>query len=111
MQTKKMRWDRHLTEGELEKARIELTNLLIEIDEIKDEKKLVVADYKDRIKPKAERLQLIKMGLKSGTLEEHREVNLVPDHDSGIMYYLDPESGEALHSRRLTPTERQLTIQ
>ena len=106
-----MRWDRHLTEGELEKARIELTKLLIEIDEINDEKKLVVASYTDQIKPKAERLQSIKMALRSGNLEEYREVNLVPDYDSGIMYYLDPESGEALHSRRLTPTERQLSIQ
>ena len=111
MVIKKQSWFRQLTEQELEKARIDLTRLLIEIDEMKEEKKAILEDFKLRLKYPEERLKQIKLALKSGTLEESREVNLVPDYDEGIMYYLDPESGESLHSRRLTPTERQLSIQ
>lgn len=111
MVTKNQSWSRQLTDQELEKARITLTSLLIEIDEIKEEKKMAIANFKLRLKSPEELLKQIKVALKTGTIEESREVNLVPDYDEGIMYLMCPETGVVLHSRRLTPSERQLSIQ
>jgi hypothetical protein len=98
-----------LNADELTAKRADLSDICIDINDIEEEKKEVVADFNIRLKePKEDRAKLL-ASIKHKS--EFRKANLyyIDDQENGFMYIFD-EKGECVESRGLTPTEKQTSI-
>ena len=95
-----------LSEEEVTERRKQLANVSIEINDIEEEKKEVIAHFKERLaQPLSDKKDLLS-AIKHKS--EYRKGNLyhMDDQEKGFMYIFD-EEGICVDSRLLKPTERQ----
>jgi len=95
-----------LSEEEVTERRKQLANVSIEINDIEEEKKEVITEFKERLaKPLSDKKELLST-IKHKS--EYRTGNLyqLDDQENGFMYIFD-EEGICVDSRLLKPTERQ----
>jgi len=95
-----------LSSAEVTEKRAELSDICIEINDVEEEKKMVVAQFTEQLKqPKLDRTMLL-ASIKHKS--EFRRGNLyyVDDQENGFMYIFD-NKGECIESRVLKPSEKQ----
>lgn len=98
-----------LTDDELVLRQQEFSSFQIELEDIREEKKNVTAEYAERIKSLDERQRERRTVIKTRTEVREVMVEQQPNFTTGMMEYIDA-NGEVVETRRLTPQERQLEI-
>lgn len=88
----------------------ELSKHLLEQHRIEKEKKEILDEFKERLKPLKDQIKDSLEVLDLGGRQVEKEVYLIADHDQNKMFTYD-EDGAEISSRRLTRGERQSTIQ
>ena len=107
--TETFSYTRKFTDEELIEKRAELSEVTISINDIMVEKKEVNSQFAEQLKPlELQKVKLITDVKHKSTLVTE-EVFLIANREEGIMDFIN-DSGEVVHSRRLTDKEKQLTI-
>lgn len=102
-------YTRNLTEGEIALAKDRFAALSMRKSQMEEEKKERVKEMNDEIKRvgKEAKDQLLRAIQRWETVTG--KVYYIPNFEDGVMEMYDAE-GELIHSRKLHPEERQLTI-
>lgn len=102
-------YTKKLTEEELGFAKSKLADVSIEMDQIADEKKEAMDDFKERLKkPTADRKELLQ-AIKFKSVNKQGILYLIEDIEEKMMYKFD-EEGICVDARPLLATERQRVI-
>lgn len=104
-----MTYSKPLTPEELEKARMDYSQLAIEIANKQDELRLLTSTLKAEIKPMAEKSRETLTEIRTKHRDVKETVYHLADHEEGMMCTYN-SVGELITSRRLTPEENQLSI-
>ena len=99
----------NFSDSEIAEMKDKYFDEVLKLSTISDEYKKIADEYKAKIKTIKAEMSVFVDNLKKGYKEELKEVFLVPDQDAGIMEYYT-ENGKLVESRKLRPSERQLTI-
>lgn len=96
-----------LSDAEVQQRGQDAARLLMQIDQLDEEKRAAAADYKEQIK--AKETELRKLGREIRERAEHRDVPCVtrPNAAAGVMETIRLDTGELVRSRPLTHEERQ----
>lgn len=95
---------------ELAQKKESLAGVSIEINDIEIEKKEVMSDFKDRLKPLNEDKQKLLDNIKRGSeFQENEECVKILYHDEKMAGYYN-KLGELVYSRPIMPQEMQKTI-
>jgi len=98
-----------LSDNEITEKRKSLSDVSIDINDIEEEKKEIMDEFKLRLKePMAEKKQLLN-AIKHKAEERTGNLFHIDDQENGFMYIFD-EEGICIDSRPLRPTERQTKI-
>ena len=98
-----------LTEEELGFAKSKLADVSIEMDQIADEKKEAMDEFKERLKrPTLERKELLN-AIKYKSVNKQGILYMIDDVEAKLMYKFD-EQGVCVDVRPLLATERQRVI-
>lgn len=100
------KYDRELSQHEMDQRREQLADNCIAVNGFEDELKEVKADFKAKMDPLKEDNKKLLKEIKSGRAEEEGDLYYMADHENGMMEVYD-ESGDMIRSRRLTPDEKQ----
>lgn len=98
-----------LNEEETLVLREELAEVSIKQRTLDQERKDMLAEWKERMEPVKRRKEVLIDNLRSGQEELEGNLYLIADHDAGDMLYYDGE-GVLIKTRRLRPDERQVKI-
>lgn len=104
-----MTFEKRLNEEELAIVKDSFSSDAVELNQLEQELQTIKDEYKLKMKPVKD-----SMAATLGTLKTRQQtftgnVYLYADQKSSLMGYYD-ERGELVHSRRLLPEERQITI-
>lgn len=102
-------YSKSLTPEDLDKARMEFSQLAIEISQKKDQLREAMAEIKAEIKPMSEKFEVLLGEIKSRSRIVRGTLYDLADHDEGMMGTYD-ENGNLIGARRLTPEENQMSI-
>ena len=102
-------YTKQFTPDEIVEMKDELSTVIINLSEMEEEKKQIVDELKEKMKPqKAKQTELLtNIKYKSRLVSE--KVYLIPDFDRRMMDYVNGE-GEVVSSRRLTKEENQFRL-
>lgn len=95
-----------LSQEELDLRREKLTDNAITLSEYEDQKKEIMDDFKEKMKPLAEENKQILTEVKTRQAKVEGTLYHLANHDEGFMETYD-EQGELVSSRRLRPDEKQ----
>ena len=110
MGSETLRTNRALTEDELAKSREVLTKEIIELEALKESLREIQAQFKEDMKPHIEAITNHISLQRTKQEEGVWDVYLVPDHENGIMQYVNIVNGAVIDVRRLRPDEKQTNI-
>lgn len=98
------------SESEKRQLSQEMSERVIEAQEIEDEKKAVASSYKKRADACTMMIRTLARKVKDGY--EYRSVSceMIFDRRSGEVHYYRLDTGEHVRSRQMTPEERQMSI-
>lgn len=100
---------RKFDDEDINQSRAEYTNKSIELNRLQNEFDLVKAEYKGKIKAlETAKKEVMTSIMQSGEWLDGKQYGF-DDQVRGLMEYYD-ENGQFISSRRLTPNERQLSI-
>jgi hypothetical protein len=100
---------RDLTEQDLVEKHQELSKNLIEMNQIEDEFKVVKDEFKDRLKPMAQKQKELLDAIKVKKELHEGTLYTMANHEDGVMETYT-ETGEFYESRRMKPEERQARL-
>lgn len=104
-----MTYQRPLSPEELEKERINFSQISIEVSTTEDKLKAIQDEYKATLKPMKENARQTLTMIKTKHREVKETVYHLADHEAGMMCTYN-KIRELIMSRRLTPEENQLSI-
>ena len=107
--TEMFSYTRKFSDEELIEKRAELSEVIIKISDIADEKKVAVSEFTEALKPLVLSQKTLVHDVKHKSVLVTEEVFLIANREEGIMDFIN-EDGAVVHSRRLTDKEKQLTI-
>jgi hypothetical protein len=99
-----------LTEEELIHRRNTFAIEQIRINELRQEKKDMAADYKRRIDQLEDQQALLEEVVKTRTEDRIMKLMSKANFTTGMMEYYDPESSAKVDERPLTAEERQMSL-
>lgn len=99
-----------LTEEELIHRRNTFAIEQIRINELRQEKKDMAADYKRRIDQLEDQQALLEEVVKTRTEDRVMKLMSKANFTTGMMEYYDPESSAKVDERPLTAEERQMSL-
>lgn len=102
-------YTRKFDQTEQNEKRAELSNVMIQIDDLEKELAEIRADYKGKIKPLTERLGKIRDEIKAGGEWTKGEVFKFVSEEEGKVGFYTPD-GYLLEEREMTFEERQRNI-
>lgn len=100
---------RPLSEEEIAIRREDMTNNMINLSRINDEKKEIAKSFKERIAPLASANQKLMSEIKTRQETVSGTLYHIADHEKSMMKSYDGE-GNLIHQRRLRPDEKQTSI-
>ncbi|TGE29759.1 hypothetical protein [Hymenobacter metallicola] len=100
------KYDRRLSDAEIEDRRHEAVKLLDKQDELAVEKKEVMDDFKARASSLNKKLSTLRQEARTGVTNETGKLYYIPDYDARRMGIYNG-AGELINSRGLLPEERQ----
>ena len=103
------KYNKRLTQQEMDLRRELFTNNAITIGDLNEEKKQLVKEIKDKIDPLTATNDIIRSELKTGITVCSGIIYHIANHETGFMETYD-EYGEFLTTRRLLPEEKQARI-
>lgn len=98
------------TDDELIAMKEKHTTDCIEIDSLEEKIKAVKDEVGPRIKELKEVSKSTRKNIRRGFEYQDRECFLCPNFTTGMMEFVDCETGEILQERKLFPDERQLKL-
>lgn len=98
-----------LSDDEITERRKNLADVSIEINDIEEEKKKVMDEFKLRLKKPIEIKKELLNAIKHKAEQRNGNLFHIDDQENGFMYIFD-EEGVCVDSRPLRPTERQIKI-
>lgn len=102
-------YTKNYTPEELLDMKEELSVVTINLSELSEEKKQVVAEIKEKMKPIQAKQDELLTGIKYKSRLVKERVYLIPDFERRMMDYVN-EEGEVVSSRRLTKDENQFRL-
>ncbi len=93
-------------DSETEKMKDDFINRQVSITLLKEQLDAVKEEFKAKIKPLEQSQSETLTQIRSGFVEELKEVFLVPDFENGVMQYFT-EDGTEVFSRKLRADEKQ----
>lgn len=100
---------RKFTEDELSEKKTSLSEVAINLNEIRIEKKEATAEINARLKIENQKISLLLKDLKNKYYESEETVFDIADQENGMMLTFD-YNGEMVATRRLTPKEKQTKL-
>lgn len=101
---------RFFSEEEIAAMEKEHTNKCVKIDTIEEKIALVKAENAPVLKQLKTDTKSCRKNLKRGFTYEEHECFLVPNFETGMMEFVDQQTGEILQERKLFPDEKQLRL-
>lgn len=98
-----------LSEEEIYSRRETLGELMIKQNTIKEEMKMVISEYKDKLKPINTSIADTLTEIKTGQQECSGRQYSIADYENGLMEIYD-KRGHLIRTRRLKPEEQQTSI-
>jgi hypothetical protein len=98
-----------LTDDEVAEHKSALAQACIKIKAITDEKKEIMAEFKDRLSPLEKEKGASLDAIKNRAVEVTGRIYSISDFDNQLIHQVDP-NGNVLGSRRMKPEERQLSL-
>lgn len=95
-----------LTPDELDIRREQLTDNAIELNDIEEEKKESMSEFKERMEPLVKANKNFLREIKTRQAEVKGVLYHIANHEEGMMETFD-ENGELIATRRLRPEEKQ----
>lgn len=100
---------KYFSKEQLEHFKDQISSKMISLSEMEEQLNEVKQTFKDRMAPQKLEVKGLLTNVRL-TYEEYKGVTyLIPDYEKGEMNYYDAE-GKFIESRRLLPSENQLTI-
>lgn len=99
-------YDAPLSDAEIENRKSDFFKNSVEIEDLEDAKKEIVAEYATKIKDVKMKNGEIRTEIKSGSTKCEGILYDIPNFDSGYMETYD-KTGELIEKRRLTPAEKK----
>lgn len=99
------------TEDELIALRETFAEKQIQLEEKKEEAAEIAAGFKKEIKDMQTEVKDFRMKIKNKQETRTIEVESRPNYARQLMEFFDRRTGELVDARRLTPAERQLSIE
>lgn len=98
-----------LTEEEITERQVLVSKTCIELFDLEEEKKLEMKKFKIQIDPLKEKNNAMLTEIRSGQKKTHGKQFHMMNSDNNMMEIFD-EAGDLIHSRRLTPKEKQTNL-
>jgi len=95
-----------IVSDEIEEIKNELLNAYMKLSDLEAEKKEVIEEINERIKPYKKEVKELTSSLKQGAREVEDILWYMDDQEEGLMYLYD-RFGNLIKSRKLLPSERQ----
>lgn len=102
-------YTRRLTEEEIVLTKDRLAERTLDLFDLEEHKKEVVADFKEKIDPVKAEIGLHLRAIRTGVEERRGTLYKFVNHEAGMVDFYD-DRGELISSRRVRPEERQATI-
>ncbi len=100
---------KHLTEPEIQKRKEEFTANALKIDDLEEQKKSVLEEFKESLKPLKTNHNMLAREIRSGVAKHEGKLYKFIDHDTKMAYYYDEDGNKVESETRLAESEELQT--
>lgn len=105
----KRKFEIKYTEEEITQLKENFSDISLSISKLEVELDRIKREFKGKMAPLKNQAEMLLIKIQLGFYTVEKDVYLIPDYDNDIIKIMT-EEGELLDERKMTPEERQLTL-